>query len=202
MTAPCLLPNTDKAALEAKILSDQFYPLKFGLNQAVFGSTLFVKRKFDYSALNGIANKRSLLTQSGNHQAGTLYDVVKSLTGNPSMQAYAKYICCRSPKGKSQYDATVENFSLAVLHECLASGYSDTSLPVYLKLRTSLDSMEATSSSTPFLSWDFRILQSYYELSEPKDNGNVLSLLNIEKVAYLSEMFTQALHDRMGDQFD
>lgn len=200
LTAPCLLPNTDKAALEAKIVSDQYYPLKFDLNQAVFGRTLFVKRKFDYFALNGLEPKRSLLTQSGNYQAGTLYDVVKSLTGNPSVQAFAKYICCRSPKGNSQYDATVENFSLAVLQESLA-GYSDASLPVYLKLRTSIEFM-ASSSFAPLLAWDFRLMRSYYELSESNDQGDVRSLLNIEQVAYLSEMFNKALEERIARELN
>lgn len=193
-----MLPNTDKPALEAKILSDQFYPLKFDLNQAVFGRTLFVKRKLDNSALTGgLDTKRSLLTQSGNFQAGAVYDGVKSLTGNPYIQAFAKYICGRSPRGKSQYDATVENFSVAVLQECLA-GYSDASLPVYLKLRTSLASMEAISSSAALLAWDFRLINSYYELSESENHSDARAMLNVEKVAYLSEMFAQALHEHAG----
>ena len=164
----------------------------------MFGRTLFVKRKLDYSALSGgLDTKRSLLTQSGNLQSDTVYDVVKSLTGNPYLQAFAKYICGRSPRGKSQYDATVENFSVAILQECLA-GYSDVSLPVYLKLRTSLASMEAISSSAPLLAWDFRLINSYYELSESKDHSDARAMLNIEKVAYLSEMFTQALNNHAG----
>ena len=188
MTAPCLLPNADGAALEARILSDRFYPLKFELNKDVSGRTLFVKRRFDCSpSIGSLGTQQSLLIQSGNFHGGSVYDdVVKSLPGNPYIQAFAKYICGRSQKGKSQCGASVENFSVAVLQECLA-GYSDVSLPVYLKLRTSIASIEANSSSAPLLAWDFRLMRSYYERSRQNSASDGRAMLNIVRVVYLNE---------------
>lgn len=182
LTAPCLLPNTDDTALEGRIVSVQFYPLKFDFNNDVFGRTLFVKRRYDTS----IHTQQSLFIQSGNSGGGFLADVTKALPGNPYIQAFAKYICARSAKGKSQYGVSTETFIVAVLQECLA-GYSDTSLPVYLKLRTSIASIEANSTSASLLTWDFRLVRSFYEMSNREGAKDARAMLNIEKVAYLSE---------------
>jgi len=196
MTTPCLLPNADGAALEACIVSDHFYPLAFEVNNAL-GKTFYVKRRFErpYSG-SSLAIQHSLLVQAGNFQEcdiTTFVSIVESLSGNPYVIAFARYICSGSFKKKPQIGAAVEDFCKGVLQECLV-GYSEVSLPIYLKLRTSITAIESCSTSSAFFAWDFRLVRSFYKASlrHRADAGfgsdNTLSLLNIEKVAYLNDL--------------
>ena len=186
MTTPCLLPNTDGTVLEGRILSEHFYPLKFDI---AIGRTFYVKRRFESPLSTGsLGVQHSLATHAGNlHHCG-VSDLPKSLSGNPFVLAFAKYICALSSKKKSHFGASVEEFSRAIVQECLA-GYSEMSLPVYLKLRTSIAAIEAGSTSSALLVWDFRLMCSYYEVVNRQGNSpGAGSLLNIEKVAYLSTL--------------
>jgi Anaphase-promoting complex sub unit 1 C-terminal domain len=184
LTTPCLFPNGDGDAQEARIISDQFYPLKLDLQKAAFGRPLYVKRRTQGLVSKGpLRMQQSLLVQSGTFKGGDFVDLVKSLTRNTYMRAFAKYILCAySASTKSQHGLSVEEFCKAVLLECL-SGCTDLTLPIYLRMRTALSLIEGKSSSASLLAWDFRLIRSFYEASTMTSP----SLLNIERVAYLIE---------------
>lgn len=176
LTTPCLFPNADGEAVEARIISDRYYPLKLELGKASFGRTFFVKRRAECPYSNGgIGTMDSLLVQSGSFQGGDFADHIKSLFGSSYIQAFANYMCVRAPPNGSQHGVSIEAFCKSVLHECLM-GCSELALPIYLRLRASIALIESKSSSSALFAWDFRF---FY--------GQKYQLLNVEKIAYLVE---------------
>lgn len=184
-----MLPNADGDALEARIVSDKFYPLTLELHKGAYGRAFYVKRKAEsLFSRGGLRMQQSLLVQAGHFQGGDFADLVSSLSRNAYMQAFAKYMCVdgSSPSTKSQKGESVEDFCKSSLIECL-SGRADLPLPLYLRLRTAVASIEAKSSSSALLAWDFRLIRSFYETSTRNISAASQPLLNIEKVAYLLE---------------
>jgi len=196
LTAPCLLPNADGAALEGRILSDRYYPLKFKLDKGVFGRTLFVKKMSDGSAATG--DKDSLVLQAGNSPKENLYNNSTLLARNNDLQAFTKYICAHWAQGKSTPAIAFADFAVAPLQECFVDP-TYISLPVYLKLQAAIACIETSSSSAPLLAWDFRLMRAYYETSKQEDESDPRAMLNIEKVAFLVELADRAVDRAMRE---
>ena len=192
LTTPCLFPNTDGEALEVRIVSDQYYPMKLELQKAALGRTFYVKRKVQSIVSKGeLRMQQSLLIQSGYFKGGDFADLVKSLSGNSYLQAFAAYFCNRSSSSKPQNGASVEDFCKSVLLDCSCT---DLTLPIYLRLRTAIASLETKSSSSSLLAWDFRLVRSFYE-GYAQNMSESQPLLNIEKVAFLIECVERLADD-------
>lgn len=208
MTAPCLLRNFDNTAIEARIVSDRFYPMKIDLTKTVFGRTFYVKRRSDntcYSTHHDPHLQRSLLVQTGNFHVGGFLDLVRSLSSSSYILTCAQYICgnvgTSSFKKKSVFGSTVED-----LYECV-TGDAETSLPIYLSLRNAIACIQSNSSSSSRFAWDFRLLRSYfehhvqqqqYEEEKQEEGGGSITqkgrkMLNIEKLSYLNEVVERLL---------
>ena len=191
LDAPCILRNIDRPVLIARIVSDSFYSMKFDLNDVASGRTFFVKRKMESSCLGGASDlRRSLLVQTGNFNGVGFLDLMKSLSGNPYVLSFAKYMCGNGShsRKKVRNASAVEGFCEFILHECLTADV-EMSLPVYIGLWTSISSIDAGSSSASIYLWDFQLIRSYYEEHCRRQLATAgQPLLNFQKIAVLNEL--------------
>lgn len=201
ITAPCLVRNSDSTAMEARIVSGRFYPLRIDLNESAFGRTFYVKRRSENPGYSQDPQvQRSLLVQTGNFHQGGFFDLVGSESSSPFIIAFAQYICGNvgvSTKKNSLYGSTVEDFCANVLYESFA-GDAETSLPIYLSLRSAIASIESNSSSSPHSAWNFRLLRSYYEDHSQRDDAVARRVLQLEKTTYLTEVVERLIEPLAG----
>lgn len=198
LTAPCLLSNSNGKASEIRVLSDRYYPVVLSVQDHSGGQIFFVKRRSAHlSYKQDPESKRSLVVQTAGLHSGSQMDLVASFTDDKSILAFAKHFCRIDEAGSSSSASsdpfTVEGFCRRVLFETLM-GDTQEALPLYLVLRNATDSVGSGSRLGVFISWDFRLIRSYYTFRPLLVEESSPGILNRELVAYLNELLELAFH--------
>ena len=194
LTAPCFLTNTDGKPRELRVVSERYYPVTLAFDDPPGQQIFFVKRRSAHlSYRQDPHSQRSLLVQSGSFQGGGSLDLIASFTDDRKVLAFAQHLCDLSePTSKNSGPFSIPGFCSRVLHECLMLDTQEA-LPLYLAIRSSITSIQASGRTVvPFI-WDFRLIRSYYEKRRRLVQDNVPRLLNSELVAYLIGMLENAL---------
>jgi hypothetical protein len=198
LTAPCLLSNSNAKASEIRVLSDRYYPVAMSVQDQSRGQIFFVKRRSAHlSYQQDPESKRSLLVQTGGLHGRSQMDLVASFTDDKSILAFAKHFCgigeAASSSSATSDPFTVEGFCRRVLFESLMVDTQEA-LPLYLVLRNAIDCLGSGSGFGVFISWDFRLIRSYYSFRHLLVGENSPGILNRELVAYLNELLERSFH--------
>ena len=196
MTTPCLLMNTIGSPNSLRVASDRYYPLSLDIRDLKSGLTFYVKKRSGHlSHSQDPHSQRSLLVQTG-IGAQSVRDLIESFSEDPMIVSYAQYLCDVEPEGplngKERCLSWVSGFCAHVLHECLTKD-TEEALPLYLKLRSSVESMRDGHPASIEAYWDIRLIQTYYQVYDNLVGGMKGRLLSAEFVAMLSEMVERAL---------
>jgi hypothetical protein len=198
LTAPCLLSNSNAKGSEIRVLSDRYYPVVLSVHDQSGGQIFFVKRRSAHLTYQqDPESKRSLLIQTGGLHGGSEMDLVASFTDDKSILAFAKHFCGIGEAGSSSSAPsdpfTVEGFCRRVLFETLTVDTQEA-LPLYLVLRNAIDCIGSGSRFGVFISWDFRLIRSYYTFRPLLVGESSPGILNRELVAYLNELLERSFH--------
>lgn len=205
LTAPCLLPN-EHIISHIRLDSDRYYPIEFrmpkrlsSVSKSSYTSILVKKKSGVLSYVQDPHSRRSLLIQSGGSKSGSTLELIQSFTENPTLLAFAKYLCDdkKSPTiarygSRSGFGNSFEEFCASVLHECQTEEKPDL-LPLYLSLYFWITTSESNSiqGASSCSVWDIRLIESYYSRS---DNFSSRSrLMGTDFVALLSENMDRIL---------
>jgi anaphase-promoting complex subunit 1 len=203
LTAPCLLVNTDEKPCELRVVSKQHYPVTIAFDKHVGSKVFFVKRR-NASLNDGDRphSHRSFLMQADKLQGIDSLELIAPFTDDQRVLAFAKHFCdfCEPETRKHFSRPSIAQFCSQVLHECFLHD-TQRAIPLYLALRSTIDMINAESGSRVASAWDFRLIRTYYQekslgVGAKGSNG----LLNCELVAYLIELFENALsHGNLND---
>jgi len=192
-----LLRNTSDTLTKLNVVSERYYPLSLDLiknNLFEAGLTLFVKKRSGFLGhFQDPQSQRSLLVQAGSSSGQSALELIQSFTEDPRILAYAQYLCdTGGSKFESHAQANGNGFAISefctnILHECLTGDKEDI-LPLYLSLRSAVDSIGADPYSTAVQTiWDVRLIRRYYEQHHLLVRGSE-RLVSPEFVAFLCEL--------------
>ena len=196
LSSPCLLCNSDAKPREIRVASERYYPVTFSCRDTSNHIVFHVKKRSAHlSYRQDPHSQRSLMVQTSSFQAGSMQNVIESFTDDQRVLAFSRYIC---DAGEIQQNTSlsgpfsIPGFCRRVLHECLVLD-TEEALPIYLALRSVVDSVDSGSCSpVPFV-WDLRLIRSYYEQRPKLFTANSPRFLNCELVSYLVDMFENTL---------
>jgi hypothetical protein len=128
--------------------------------------------------------------------------LVASFTDDQKTVAFAKHFC-----GIGQFDVasgsaasspfTDEGFRRRLLFESLMRDTQEA-LPLYLALRTTIESAACGGRADVFPSWDFRLIKSYYAHRHRLTEDSSPRILNMEIMAHLCEMLESKFQTLLG----
>jgi hypothetical protein len=133
--------------------------------------------------------------------------LIEGCTDDPMIVASSQYLCdeatslrVRERRGSLSW---VPDFCARVLHECLSNDTKET-LPLYLKLRSSVEAMRDDFPASVEAAWDVRLIRTYYEAHSrlTSSKGAATRLLSAEFVSVLNELVEQALSFTPLDEND
>ena len=188
--------------------SDQYYPLSLDISKESSrnaGITFFVKRRSRrLSHAEDCHSHRSLVVHTGNgsHSVRAWDD---EFIDDPVIGAFSQYLCDEPKRllrgGQRRSLSWVPDFCARVLHECLSNDTKEA-LPLYLKLRSSVEAMRDDSAASVEAVWDVRLLRTYYEAYPRIAEASSTRLLGAEFVSTLNELVEQVLSSTPLDEND
>lgn len=200
-TAPCLLLNTNGTPTTLRVSSHRYYPLAIDIGKKAsrnVGTTFFVKRRSGYLGHSEDPHsQRSLVVHTGT-RSGSVRKLVEAFTEDPLMLAYSQYLCGEPSKRPLTW---VPWFCTRVLHESLSSN-TEEALPLYLKLRSSVEAMRDDFPASVEAVWDVRLIRTYYEARSRIVSDSTTRLLSAEFVSMMNELVEQGLSATPLDEND
>lgn len=134
-------------------------------------------------------SRRPFFLQTRNLQKFDAIRSITSFTDDEQTINFAKHFCDKIEANISTRNGrpSMAQFCSQVLQECCLHNTQEA-LPIYISLRNSIDTLNAGYELPISSAWDFRLIRTFYERSK-RSRG----LLSFELVAYLIEMFEDAL---------
>jgi len=170
------------------------------LRQDSHGQVLYVKRRSGHlNYKQDPDSKRSLLVQTGGFQGRDPLNLVMSFTDDRKILAFAKHFCgigrsldaTNSSAASSPF--TDEGFRRRLLFEALMRDTQEA-LPLYLALCNAIEcSTWGGSQTDAFVSWDFRLIKSYYANRHLLTDDSTPKIINTEIMAHLFEILEGTL---------
>ena len=157
------------------------------------GHIFYVKRRSGHlNYKQDPDSKRSLLVQTGSFQGRDPLNLVKSFTDDQRILTFAKHLCGVAASGVPSSSAascpfTEEGFRRRLLFESLMRDTQEA-LPLYLALCSAIQCAPCGSRTEGFVSWDFRLIKSYYASRQLLTDDSTPRIINTEIMAHLFEM--------------
>lgn len=196
-----MLLNSNGTPQTLRVSSDLYYPLTIDISKQSsrhVGTTFFVERRGGQLSTDP-HSQHSLIVQTsaGND---SIRKMAEAFTEDPTILAYSQYLCDDGPSKKRL--SWVPDFCAGVLQECLVNN-TEEALPLYLKLRCSVEAMkqDCTASAIDAV-WDIRLIQSYYQARAKSSVHSSSRLISAEFESMLNELVGQALATSPLDESD
>jgi Anaphase-promoting complex sub unit 1 C-terminal domain len=187
------LSNSSVDAVEILVSSDRYYPVASKLRRDAEGHIFYVKRRSGHlNYKQDPDSKRSLLVQTGSFQGRDPLNLVMSFTDDQRILAFAKHFCGIaasgvSPSSAASYPFAEEGFRRRLLFESLMRDTQEA-LPLYLALCNAIEWIACVGRTEAFVSWDFRLIKSYYANRQLLTDDSTPRIINTEIMAHLFEM--------------
>jgi anaphase-promoting complex subunit 1 len=190
-TVPCLLRNSDFVAKRLRVASEKYFPVTVDLSQRSTSYIFYVKKR---TAVLGRTTDPFLPSQPFGKPIAlqqTIADLVRSLTDNPFLVAFAENLCAQNKNilSNPSFDSRAVLASLTEDHE--------DALPIYLALRHAFGCFRSGSDLAAGFVWNLRLLRSYYQECKRIVGSDTRPLLDTQlMLPYLHESTDQSLASR------